>query len=573
VSKSETIKLMKKLTPMDLQRRYAILLLLFFLGAYILPLGACDLLVPDETRDAEIPREMIAGGDWATPHLDGLRYFERPPLGYWINAGALLLLGQNNFALRFPSTMAVALTAVIICYLVKAAAIENAGDKRFTSLLAALIFLSCFGVAAGGNIAEHDSLFAFFLTVSLAVFYLGSESIPGSRHEKGYLLISGLACGLAFLTKGVLALVLYGLVLGSYLLWQRRYRDLFRMSWLPLLIAALTVLPWSLRVYSQAPDFWHYCVWNEPIRRFLADDAQHKASLWYFFIVVPGIFLPWTFAAPAAAAGGARQLEDPGPHGRLVRLSICWLALPFLFFSISGGKSLTLILPCFPPFAILMATGLSKAFNNGSCKVFDWGVIATGLLFGLILLVLMVVQLFNVKGLPVYSHPWKVTMVINGLVAMVLFCYWTLRSHSDRNKVLLLGFSPLLLLLLVHFTIPGEIIAQNAPGRLLEKYRGRIMPDTLIISGEEAVGAACWYLKRSDVYVLEPSAELTYDLQNPDAVGRLLNTEGAKHLIEQNRANTLLIGRAKKIDDFRKSLPRPVFEDETGPGGFVLLWY
>jgi hypothetical protein len=75
--------------------------------------------------------------------------------------------------------------------------------------------------------------------------------------------------------------------------------------------------------------------------------------------------------------------------------------------------------------------------------------------------------------------------------------------------------------------------------------------------------------------VLEPSAELTYDLQNPDAVGRLLNTEGAKHLIEQNQANTLLIVRAnaKKIDDFRKSLPRPVFEDGTGPGGFVLLWY
>jgi 4-amino-4-deoxy-L-arabinose transferase len=164
--------MMKKLTPMDLQRRYTILLLLFFLIAYILPLGACDLFVPDEIRDAEIPREMIAGGDWITPHLDGLRYTEKPPLGYWINAGSLLLLGQNNFAIRFPSTMAIALTAVMICYLVRAGAFENAADKRFTSLLAALIFLSCFGVAAGCNIAVHDSLFAFFLTVSLGAFYL-----------------------------------------------------------------------------------------------------------------------------------------------------------------------------------------------------------------------------------------------------------------------------------------------------------------------------------------------------------------------------------------------------------------
>jgi 4-amino-4-deoxy-L-arabinose transferase len=73
--------------------------------------------------------------------------------------------------------------------------------------------------------------------------------------------------------------------------------------------------------------------------------------------------------------------------------------------------------------------------------------------------------------------------------------------------------------------------------------------------------------------VLGPSSEWTYDLQSPSAASRLLNTDGAKHLIERNQANALLIVRAEKIDYFRKSLPRPVFEDETGPGGFVLWWY
>jgi hypothetical protein len=87
------------------------------------------------------------------------------------------------------------------------------------------------------------------------------------------------------------------------------------------------------------------------------------------------------------------------------------------------------------------------------------------------------------------------------------------------------------------------------------------------------VGAACWYLKRDDVYVIGPFSELTCGLQYRPVAGRLLNTECAKRLIEGNRANALLIVREDKIDHFRKSLPRPFFEEDSGPGGYVLWWY
>ncbi len=100
--------------PEGMQRRYALLLFLFFLLAYILPLGARSLFVPDEVRYAEIPREMIATGDWVVPHLDGVRYFEKPVLGYWVHAGSLLLFGENNFAVRLPSALAVGLSAWLI---------------------------------------------------------------------------------------------------------------------------------------------------------------------------------------------------------------------------------------------------------------------------------------------------------------------------------------------------------------------------------------------------------------------------------------------------------------------------
>ena len=122
---------LNKQQPMRMKRHYAVLLLSFFFLAYLLPLGVRELLVPDETRYAEIPREMIAGGDWLVPHLNGLRYFEKPPLGYWVHAGALLLFGENNFAVRLPSALAAGLSALVITLLVSRVCRNKAKEDRF----------------------------------------------------------------------------------------------------------------------------------------------------------------------------------------------------------------------------------------------------------------------------------------------------------------------------------------------------------------------------------------------------------------------------------------------------------
>ena len=90
-----------------------------FLLLYILPLGARPLFYPDETRYAEIPREMIASGDWVVPRINGLRYFEKPVLGYWLNATAMNLFGQNAFSLRFPSAISVGISALMVFLLLQ----------------------------------------------------------------------------------------------------------------------------------------------------------------------------------------------------------------------------------------------------------------------------------------------------------------------------------------------------------------------------------------------------------------------------------------------------------------------
>lgn len=554
--------------------KYFITASVFYLLCYILPLGARGLMVPDETRYAEIPREMIAGGDWVVPHLNGARYFEKPALGYWVHAGSILLLGENNFAVRLPSAMAVGLSALLIYLVVCRAACNGDNELKRRGILASLIFLTCIEVFAVGNIAVLDSLFSFFLTATISAFYFATETPPGSAREKRFLLLSGVSCGLAFLTKGFLAVAVPVIVLTPYLAWQRRWRDLWRMSWLPVLTAVLVALPWSISIHLREPDFWRYFFWNEHVRRFMADSAQHKQSLCFFLLAAPALFMPWTFMIPASAAGIRKTSADKGPQGRLIRLSICWLVLPFLFFSVSNGKLVTYILPCFPPFAVLMAFGLFHAQpEGGKTKLIQWGVAGFGILFSLLLVAFLIVQLFGYEGFRPYSQPWKALMVVNALVFGILFCFWAFRSRETITKVVLFGLSPFLLFLAVHFILPDLTIEKKTPGILLERYRQGIGQDMVIISDEDTIRAVCWYLKRGDVYVLGGVGELGYGLAYEEAPGRRLDMGSAARLIDANRGETVLVARAKNIRKWQDRLPKPVFRDDSGPEGYVLWRY
>ena len=111
------------------------------------------------------------------------------------------------------------------------------------------------------------------------------------------------------------------------------------------------------------------------------------------------------------------------------------------------------------------------------------------------------------------------------------------------------------------------------PNLLLERYSQGVGHDTIIISDKNTVGAVCWYLKRSDVYVLGGGGELTYGLAYDDAAGRWIDMKSAVGLIKRNRGKILLIARVNNISRWRDQLPKPVFQDDSGPEGYMLRMY
>lgn len=561
----------KTRTPFETRAGHIVLLLSFFLLCYILPLGARPLVIPDETRYAEIPREMIAGGNWVVPRLNGLRYFEKPVLGYWVHAGAQLLLGENNFAVRLPSALAVGLSAWLIYLLVARLSRRDGEEGDFPAFLASLVFLSSCEVFAVGNTATLDCLFSFFVTASVTAFFWATETPPGSGREKGLLLLAGAACGLAFLTKGFLAFALPVLALAPYLVWQRRHRDLLRMGWLPILTAVAVALPWAVLIHLREPDFWPFFFWNEHIRRFVSSDAQHQEAFWFFFLAAPAMAVPWIFLVPAAAPGAKARLFEAGAVGRLLRLCAVWLALPFLFFSFSSGKLLTYILPCFPPFAVLTAYGLWHTLKKGRQSRLFQGATASAAGFCMLLLLAFAgVQLFGIKGFRPYSQPWKAVMVVDGLLFLALFYLFAFRSRSAHNKLLFFGLAPLFLYCVAHFTIPDLTLEKKSPGPFIESHRPQIAAADVVISDIASVTAVCWYLKRDDVYLLNGKGELGYGLDYPDGAGRLVDLQAAARLIEGHRGRSVLISRAGKMTQLAEALPGPEFREQSGPSGYAL---
>ncbi|MEI6217559.1 MAG: phospholipid carrier-dependent glycosyltransferase [bacterium] len=257
-------------------KRAGAIFLVFFLVVYILPLGMRPIIIPDESRYSETPREMIASGDWISPKLMGIRYFEKPVFGYWLNAASMSLFGQNNFANRLPAAVAAGVSALLLMFLLA----SRAGTR--TGLIAAGILLSSILVFVLGTFNVLDGPFSMCITGTMVFFFM-AYSEGDKRRRIVMLCLCGVFCGLAFLTKGFLAFALPAIVVAPFLVWERRWKAFLTMPWIPALAALLIALPWCVMIAIREPDFWNYFFWVEHVGRFIKPgQPQHPEPFWYF---------------------------------------------------------------------------------------------------------------------------------------------------------------------------------------------------------------------------------------------------------------------------------------------------
>ena len=532
-----------------------------FIAVYILPLGVLPMVIPDETRYAEISREMLDSGDWIVPRLDGLRYFEKPVLGYWVHALSIKLFGENAFAIRLPSALTTGLSALLIFSLVR-----KFGGGRLIGLLASAVFLTCVEVFVVGVFCVLDGLFSLFVTAAIISFYFAYVT-ENAKEKKIYLALFGIGCGLAFLTKGFIAFTLPFVTIVPFLLWYRQINGLWKLVWIPILTAVLVTLPWSVMIYLRENDFWRYFFWEEHVRRFFSTDAQHAEPFWFFIPVLAGGALPWTAVLPVIVTGLKKtQRKDP-----FLRFALCWLIFPFLFFSISRGKLGTYILPCFPPVAILTTLGLTKYFVADKTKTFDAVVRSSAILIIIGACALVLIH----TAAPAWSiydkkETWKWVLLTFGLLSYAIFLALASRNTNYRIKISLCCIGFMCLMFSAHFITPNRLKTGKMPGEFITSHSKQIRPDTIIISDNYLTPAVCWFYKRDDVYMLDRAGEFTYGFSYDGTKHKLVALEEFAAFIKQNSKGreVVLITSEKRYKSYHKMLPNPA--NEVREYGFVM---
>lgn len=509
-------------------------LILLYMLVYLVPLDVRPLSIPDETRYAEIPYEMLISDDWVTPRLNGLRYFEKPPLGYWLSAISISLLGQSNFAVRLATTLAAGCTAWLL-YLFSLRFFAN----RQTASLAAFVYLTFMAVYLLGTHATLDTLFSLFLTAGI-ISYVAATLEQHPSRARFYWLGCGVSLGCAFLTKGFLAFAVPVIVLVPWLIWQGQWRALLVKGWGVVFIAVVVVLPWALLVHFREADFWHYFFWVEHIKRFTADNAQHKEPFYYFMLWFPIMAFPWSFLLPAAFVGHVKSL-NPG-NIAINRLLWLWMLVPFLFFSSSSGKLGTYILPCFPPLAILVANGLYRYFQDG-CRqrLFNWAVVLNLLVIAGLLCLLTYLQLTdNANAVYGDDEALKFWILQASIVIVLLAGIISLRQTNWRIRLASMVLFLLPILVLATVSVPTRIMERKTPGKFLLEIAPLIDENTMIASDGNMFRAVNWYLGRRDLYMLSGS-EVTYGLGYPDASHRLLDPESMRLKIQHRQQQPIAV--------------------------------
>lgn len=329
---------------------FALLLFLEFPGSW--------LMDPDETRYAEIPREMLATGDYVTPRLNGSVYFEKPPMLYWLNAGSMALLGETPFAARLPTRLATLGTAFLLLFLVTSSATPNAG------LWAALIFLSAPLSFALGRINLTDGVLTFFMTWSFLALRAYLRRIDAAQRTWPIELALGTGVGLAVLTKGLIGILFPVMALIVWAAIHKKFNTIPRLlfSWAPVVFWAIC-LPWFSAVAKANPGFLDFFFIHEHFLRYATKVAARPGPPYYFIVAFLLGFLPWTLLFLNAVRPYLRLQRSMWRDHMDESFFLIWFLSILVVFSLSRSKLIPYILPAIPAAAVLV--GHSLATNAG----------------------------------------------------------------------------------------------------------------------------------------------------------------------------------------------------------------
>lgn len=465
---------------------------------YISGLGRVGLIGPDEPRYADVARGMLRLGDYITPHLYGVPWFEKPPLYYWL-AALTFRLGVNELTARLPSALAAAV--FIAFWFWFARRFYGACAAKFSCLMLA----TTVGWIGFGRATAMDMLFATTLAAALGLLTLWLwEDQPAGLYGFYALL------GVATLAKGPLAVALAGLVLVGYIVHRREWHIIPRMLQTPaVLLFTAIALPWYVLCYWQnGTPFIEEFLIKHNIERLFSAAIGHPQPLWFYLPILPAALFPWSPMLLLPLWDGWNKRWQGATETPERILLIYWVALPFVFFSLSENKLPGYLLPILPPLTLWIAHAVSEHYASESPgNWFTRATVGASALFllctPLIALLLPQALASGLRGALVLAHgsgilreilkgpvPMVAWLVLAVLVAFSLMLLWRGRTLGGAF-VAVFGMAWVVLLLTTYVSPAiNRVATVRTVAQRIESY------------GPAPGELAVFYLHRNQVYGL-----------------------------------------------------------------------
>ncbi len=396
-------------------------------------LGNRPLTVPDEGRYAEIPREMVSTGDYITPRINGVKYFEKPPLFYWMQAASYHVLGINEWSIRIPNAL-MGLLGVLLVYTT-----ARKLYSRRTGLLAGLI-LGTFGLYSSmAHLVTLDMSLTFFLSATFCCFILGNQHHAGSIRNR-YMWGMYFFAALTTLTKGLIGIIFPCMIIFTWVLFTSQWREI-KTYCIPsgFLLLILITAPWHILVQIKNPEFFNYYFIDQHILRYLTDAEKRSQPFWFLpSALLIGMF-PWAGLIVPAITHYINRLS------KINLFLFLWASLIFIFFWISKSQLIPYVLPVYFPLSILIATYLDWSIEHPR----HWGV-----KFSLIITILLSITALIVGAFVLDISEPRMAVTFGLLIVSIFITLITAWKASEINTMIAIAASTSLFFMSFNFSYP-----------------------------------------------------------------------------------------------------------------------
>lgn len=424
-------------------------MILYFHG-----IGDYGLLEPDEGRYSEIPREMLETGDFNTPRLNYVKYFEKPVLFYWLNALSFTVFGENEFAARFPTALFAFLSGVLVFFLAR----SIYGER--TALFSCAILLTMLLHLGVGQINIIDMTLSFFMTMSLVGFWF----------QKYWVFYLGMA--LALLSKGLIGIILPGGIVFWYLVLSRQwsvFKDILTY-WKGIILFFAVSLPWFIAVCSVNGDFFYFFFIQEHFLRYATKMHDRYEPVWFFIPILILGLLPWVGFLPQTLRG---MFNIKGLVENKDRLFLfVWFLLIFIFFSISNSKLIPYIVPLLPPLAVLFGRQLDMCLENEDFSAAKSFMVWSVPILLLIAAASVIYPFFDRDNIGIFKL-WSYTLPLGGVSLLFLSAgFYFLQKKNMKFFVAGLLICALLFSMTAKrgFALMGETRSGKAAAELISQH-------------------------------------------------------------------------------------------------------